>query len=642
MLFAKRALVGALGSTKAALRWRPRAAQVQLRARGGSDDGGKSAATLASLRKELETRGLAALVVPSDDPHLSEYVAACYERRAFVSGFTGSAGTAVITQSAALLWTDGRYWLQAEQELSDEWTLQKAGEKGVATPAEWFENAGLAAGAVVGIDAAVTSAALAANIRNSAAKAGLRVDRLETNPVDAVWGASRPAAPSEPLRVHALEYAGETAESKLERVRVALKAEGADALVVAALDDVCWLFNVRGADVACNPVGFSFALVTLDKTTIFVDGDKVPPAVAAHLAAAGASVEPYGAALSAVADFASGGGRVWLDPERVSDAFVGAVAEGQRFSKRSPISLMKALKNAAELSGMRAAHLRDGAAAARGFAELEEKVLAGESIDEVAVDEILSRRRAEDPLFLDLSFPTIAGAGANGAIIHYGAQAGSCSPVGRGMLLVDSGGQYADGTTDVTRTWHFGTPTPLETLAYTNVLKGNIGVDSAVFPENTPGFVLDAFARRALWASGQDYGHGTGHGVGAALSVHEGPHSISPRWGNLEPLCAGMVVSNEPGFYERGKFGIRIENLLTIEYADAEPPAAGKRFLRFKKLTHIPIDRTCIDVARLDATEIAWLDAYHAEVLSAIGPLVSDDARATAWLQKHCSKLVAA
>ena len=508
--------------------------------------GGSSSATLESLREELRLQEVDAMVIPSDDPHLSEYVAPCFERRAFVSGFTGSAGTVVVTRDRALCFTDGRYWLQAGLELGEGWTLVKAGSPGVGGVAEWFASEegakSVGPGAVVGIDAEVTSASFAASLRENAAASGASVKVLEGgNPVDRVWGAARPPAPANPVRVHPLDFAGAAVEEKLAAVRAATEAAGADALAVTALDEVCWLLNVRGSDVECNPVALGYALVTNDACTFFVDEAKVDADASRHLAACGVRVAPYADALAAIAACAATR-RVLVDPARCSEAVVAAVPEAARVEAPSPAARLKAVKNAQELACMRAVHVRDGAYACAAFCEIEDRVRAGEALNECDVDAILLRHRSKDARFLEASFPTIAGSGPNGAVIHYRAAEATCAAVtADDMLLVDSGAQYLDGTTDATRTMHFGTPTPEEKRAYTAVLKGHIGLDTAVFPDETVGFVLDAFARKPLWQMGMDYGHGTGHGVGAALNVHEGPISISPRFSNTEPLKAGMV-----------------------------------------------------------------------------------------------------
>ena len=402
---------------------------------------------------------------------------------------------------------------------------------------------------------------------------------------------------------------------------------------MTALDEVAWLLNVRGGDVACNPVALSFALVTEHGCVLFVDERKLDGDVRKHLDACGVTVAPYEAALG---HLAAHEGSVCVDPARSSEAVVAAVPEDRRVAAPSPVARLKAVKNDVELACMRDCHVRDGAYACEAFCELEDRVRAGDRVDEVDVDATLLKYRSRDPGFLEPSFPTIAGSGPNGAVIHYRAERPNCRAVTKdAMLLVDSGAQYVDGTTDATRTWHFGSPTAAEKRAYTAVLKGHIGLDVAVFPDETVGFVLDAFARKPLWQLGLDYGHGTGHGVGAALNVHEGPMSISPRFGNTEPLRAGMVLSNEPGQYVAGEFGVRIENLL--EVVPLGDLGGGKDFLKFEKLTMIPIDLNCVDAAMLDAAEVAWIDAYHADVRAKLAPRL--EGRALAWLLERTEPL---
>lgn len=615
-----------------------RAAPARMMSR-VSRGGGRHYSVLEELRSEMDSRGLSAIVVPSDDPHLSEYVSPCFERRAFASGFTGSAGTAVITTDRALLWTDARYWLQAEQELSDEWTVMKLGGDNVPSVSAWL---GKEVHGRIGIDAFVCSASFAKELRKENEHVEFSA-KVGDNVVDAVWGSKRPPAPDGKIRVHPLEIAGEDVASKLERVRSQLKEKGAKSVVhvVASLDDVCWLFNIRGRDIECNQVALAYAAVSLDDAVLFCDESKIGDEVYQHLVDSGVKLAPYEDAVDYVMRLRENNALVWLDPDRCSEALVSTAKphdddddDDAIVLERSPIVGMKAIKNKAEIAGMRAAHIRDGVAVAKAFCEIETKVRNGIRVDECDVDEALCRCRGLDETFLEPSFPTIAGSGSNGAIVHYTAEKSTANVVDtHHMLLVDSGGQYLDGTTDATRTMHFGEPTEDEIEAYTRVLKGNIAVDTAHFPENTPGFVLDAFARKSLWESGRDYGHGTGHGVGAALSVHEGPQSISPRFGNTQPLLAGMIVSNEPGYYEAGQFGIRIENLLLIE---RDP---NNNFLRFERLTTIPIDTTCIDLKLLNEQEIEWINNYHQYVLQTLEPLLEDDPETTAWLKKKCKTI---
>jgi Xaa-Pro aminopeptidase len=482
------------------------------------------------------------------------------------------------------------------------------------------------------------------------------------------------------MRVHAMRWAGVSVVDKLAGVRSEMVKAGADVLVVAQLDEVAWLLNVRGADVDYNPVTLAYALVHADSAALYCDASKVTPDVAAQLDAANVSVRPYAAAADDLRAAAVAGRRVWADPAKVSLALFdaveeaageGAVAARAKSRRRgdnnssskkaaspsqsapgaaarpapllestSPISMAKAVKNGAELEGMREAHLRDAVALATFFAWLEASLADGVALTEAsAAAHLVSLRAAQDG-FVEPSFPTIAGCGPNGAVIHYRPVEGLCAALSPGsLLLLDSGGQYDCGTTDVTRTVHLGPgePSPAQRDAFTRVLQGHIALDTAVFPEGTPGFVLDAFARRPLWAAGLDYRHGTGHGVGAALNVHEGPHGISPRFGNLTGLVAGMVVSNEPGYYADGAWGIRIENLLALREAPTTSRFGGVTFLGFERLTLVPIQAKMLAHELLSAAELAWLDEYHAQVWDVVSPRA--DGAARDWLRANTSPL---
>jgi Xaa-Pro aminopeptidase len=408
-------------------------------------------------------------------------------------------------------------------------------------------------------------------------------------------------------------------------------------------------------DVETCPVGIAYATVTLDEVTLYCDAVKVNSAeVREHLK--NVTIKPYDSIVDDVEDHLQNkSSKVWIDGSRANLALVGVIPDKALIDEQNAVTPMKACKNAAELQGMREAHIVDGAAMAEFMAWLQHAIVEEKrQVSELEIDKVLTGCRAKRPGFLEVSFPTIAGVGSNGAIIHYRASEDSDLLKyldDKTPILIDSGGQYVYGTTDVTRTWHFGTPTEEFKNYYTRVLKGNIGVDCMVFPENTPGFVLDVFARKALWEYGKDYGHGTGHGVGAALNVHEGPHSISPRWNNKEVLKKGMVVSNEPGYYEDGNFGVRIENLLEISYVkpednedqeddDKDLAPKDKKFLKFDKLTMIPIQKNLIDVSLMSSEELDWLDTYHQEVLDKVGPRLEEGSPAKEWLLQACEPIV--
>lgn len=518
----------------------------------------------------------------------------------------------------------------------------RAGTPKVPEIHDWL-NTTLPKNARVGIDPTLHTIEAAEKLQKQLAATGRSLVPLATNPVDDAWGATRPAPPQAPLRVHVLEWAGKTVAEKLEAARNEMESSGAGALAVTMLDEVAWLLNLRGGDVPYNPVFISYVIVTTTDATLFVDPAKVGPEVAAHLAEAGVEVKPYEEAFTAVRTLAAQGIKIWMDPGKVSFAMKTAAldaANGEKSRKRtrddgdspgvvastvvlekpSPVTAAKAVKNEAELAGMREAHARDGVALVKFFCWLDKTIAGGAVITECQVDEELTGLRAAQPGFIEPSFPTIAGAGPNGAIIHYRPLPETCASVdGNTLLLLDSGGQYDCGTTDITRTLHLGTPTPHQCDAYTAVLKGHIALDTVIFPEGTPGCAIDTLARTALWRLGLNYRHGTGHGVGAALNVHEGPQSISARYWNTTPLLPTMVCSNEPGYYEDGEFGVRIENLFIIVPAETEHKFAGE-YYTCARLTMCPLQKKMMDKSALSPEEIQWVDEYHKEVYGVLAP----------------------
>jgi Xaa-Pro aminopeptidase len=605
-------------------------------------------------------KGVDALIVPSEDPHMSEYPPECDARRSYISNFDGSAGTAVITAAAAALWTDGRYFLQAETQLGPDWTLMKAATPKVPEIHEWLIST-LPENARVGIDPTCHTIEAAEKLAKQLAASGRSLVPLTSNPIDAVWGSSRPAAPNAPLRVHALEWAGCTVAEKLVAARKEMEAAGAGALAVTMLDEVAWLMNLRGGDVAYNPVFLSYAIVTTDSAILFVDSSKINAQVAAHLEEAGVTVKPYEEAFNEIKSLASQGIKIWMDPGKVSFAMKtvaveAAVANRKRLAengeakvkadkiiieKPSPVTAAKAVKNEAELKGLHEAHARDGVALVKFFTWLEKTIASGTSLTECQIDEELTARRAAQAGFIELSFPTIAGANSNGAIIHYRPLPETCATVdSTTLLLLDSGGQYDCGTTDITRTMHMGTPSEHQCTAFTAVLKGHIGLDVAIWPEGTPGCALDTLARTALWRLGLNYRHGTGHGVGAALNVHEGPQSIAPRFWNTTPLLPNMVCSNEPGYYEDGAFGVRIENLFVIVPAETEHKFAGE-YYTCDRLTVCPLQKKMIVKKDLTNAEIAWVDQYHQHVYKVLAPRLEVEGctEELEWLKNATSPL---
>jgi len=527
------------------------------------------AVKLEELRAKMKELSLDCYIIPSDDPHLSEYAPAAYKRRKFMTGFGGSAGTAMVTSDDAMLWTDSRYWNEANMQLdSSLWNLMKEGQPKVPTIIEFLgetakkkqedETKKLR----VGIDPFVFASSFADDFEEGMKKIAkevtdddsVQVGELVTsheNLVDPIWAEERPPIPFNSFRVHPLEYAGVSVVEKVEKNREEMKTKKASMSVFSTLDDVAYLLNIRCmGDVETCPVGIAYATVTEDEISLYCDSRKVEsPEVQEHLS--GVTIKAYEDIVEDVQQHANEkDSKVWIDKSRSNLALASVIPKKALINSQNAITPMKACKNKQELEGMRKAHEVDGAAMANFISWLEEKVVVeGKSVSEVEIDEVLTAYRAEQPGYLENSFATIAGVGGNAAIIHYSAKPNDLMKYldTSQPILIDSGGQYTYGTTDVTRTWHFGEATDSFKEVYTRVLKGNIAVDNMIFPENTPGFVLDAFARQSLWQGQKDYGHGTGHGVGAALNVHEGPMSISPRFGNKEVLKKGMVVSNEPG-----------------------------------------------------------------------------------------------
>ena len=592
----------------------------------GTDHG----ARLAELRAELERRGLQGFLVPRSDEHQGEYVPARAQRLAWLTGFTGSAGAALVLAEQAAVFVDGRYTLQVRQEVDT--TLFTPVHLAEQSPADWIaEN--LKAGAKLAYDPWLHSESQVKGLRKAAEKAGGRLVPCESNPLDAVWR-DQPPPPLAPVRPHDLAYAGQPAAEKRAQIGAEVKGRGAEAAVLTLPDSIAWLLNVRGGDVTHTPFALSFAILRADgSTTWFIDERKLTAATRQHLGNA-VAVEPpeaFGPAREALGQAAA---KVTLDPASAPDwAFERLRSSGAKLVPGAdPCLLPKARKNQTEIAGTRAAHLRDGAAVTRFLAWLTAEAPAragGDPVTELEAAERLAALRRGDAAFRDLSFDTISGAGPNGAIVHYRVDAESNRALGAGELyLVDSGAQYPDGTTDVTRTLAIGEPTEEMRDRFTRVLKGHIAIATARFPKGTTGNQLDTLARRPLWEAGLDFDHGTGHGVGSYLSVHEGPQRIS-KAPNPVPLEPGMIVSNEPGYYKEGAYGIRIENLVTVVALSA-PPESERETLGFETLTLAPIDRSLIEASLLDDAEIAWLDAYHARVRSALTPELDPDT--AAWL----------
>ncbi|HEY0315107.1 MAG TPA: aminopeptidase P family protein [Sphingomonas sp.] len=589
---------------------------------------------LAALRDELARRRLDGFVVPLTDEHMSEYVGAYAQRLAWLTGFEGSAGTAVVLPEEAAIFVDGRYTLQVREQVSaDQWSYQSVPETSVSG---WLKGHAPEGGRI-GYDPWLHTKGWVDAARKALAARGAELVAVETNPIDAVWP-DQPLPSNARLVVQPDDLAGQSAAAKRQDVAEWLEQEGADAVVLSALDSIAWAFNVRGQDVSRTPVALAYALIGADATAdLFVDPEKVDEAVAAHLGNS-VRIQPRGAFAGALDGLK--GKTVSVDPDRavaaIFDRLKGAGAT--IVEARDPVVLPKAIKNAIEIAGTTAAHVRDGAAVTR-FLHWVDTVAAQGGQDELTAAARLEAFRAETGALKDLSFDTISGAGPNGAVVHYRVSEKTVLPIERGTLyLVDSGGQYADGTTDITRTIAIGEPTAEMKDRFTRVLKGHIALARAVFPQGTRGTQLDTLARQYLWEAGLDYAHGTGHGVGSYLAVHEGPQRIATPTGQPggdEPLRAGMILSNEPGYYKTGAYGIRIENLVLVE--DRAVEGAEKRLLGFRTLTLAPIDRRLVELSMLSPAERAWLDAYHARVRDEIGPLVPAEVKT--WLDQATAPL---
>ena len=590
------------------------------------------AARLQALREQLSRDQLDGFVVPLTDEHMSEYVGAYAQRLSWLTGFQGSAGSAVVLPEAAAIFTDGRYTIQVRQQVDGaHWEYVPVPQVSIA---DWLRDHAPQGGRI-GYDPWLHTRGWVEEARKALAERGAELVAVSRNPIDAVWD-DQPAPSDAKLIVQRDDAAGRTSASKRAEIADWLADRKADAVVLSALDSIAWVFNVRGADVSHTPVALAYAIVNADGTAdLFVAKDKVGDDVAQHLGNA-VRVHDRAAFAPALEQFASK--RVAADPAGSVAAIFDALDAGGAtiLATRDPVVLAKAIKNEVEISGHKAAQARDGAALAR-FLKWAEAEMPKGGVTEWSAAARLQAFREETGVLRDLSFDTISGTGPNGAIPHYKVTEESSLPIEQGHLyLVDSGGQYEDGTTDVTRVIPVGEPTQEMRDRFTRVLKGHIAIATAVFPAGTTGGQIDAFARRPLWEVGCDYGHGTGHGVGAYLSVHEGPQRIAapnyPGGGPAEPLRAGMFLSNEPGYYKAGEFGIRIENLVLVVEKDI--PGAEAVMLGFETLTFCPIERSLIEPGLLTEDERRWLDAYHARVLEILGPQLSPEERV--WLEGKC------
>lgn len=583
---------------------------------------------LEALREVMRREKLDAFIFPSTDPHNSEYVPDRWKGREWISGFNGSAGTAVVTMHSAALWTDSRYFIAAADQLSGtEFQLMKLKIEGTPTISEWLgSELREVSSAQVGVDGMCNSTANVEVLVSDLRREGGITVRTNLDPLDIVW-TDRPQIPASKVEIQPVELAGETVASKLTRIRKALRDLHADGMLMSSLDDVAWTLNLRGTDVHCTPVFVSYLLISTTSATLYINKEKLTPEVEAHLESQGVKMAGYDDVRKGIKEYAEY--NILLDPNETNYTLSRLVDVQEVIRHKSPIPAMKAIKNEAEIRGYRSAMLKDGIALVKFLRWLKPAVEAGGQT-EISIDKKLTSLRAEQPLFRDISFDTIAGYGAHGAIVHYEATPETDIPLEpHGLLLLDSGAQYQDGTTDITRTIALGPVSDYEKHIYTLVLKGHIQLEICKFPSGASGTQMDILAREAMWREGLNYLHGTGHGVGSYLSVHEGPHQFRLEWVPA-PFLENMTVTDEPGIYLAGQFGVRIENTLLIShYKDTE---FGK-FLQFESLTLCPIDTTPVVKEELLPEEVAWLNEYHQHVYDVLAPHLDDEGDKE-WLRK--------
>lgn len=575
---------------------------------------------LSALREVMKRERLAAFIFPSTDPHNSEYVPDHWKGREWISGFDGSAGVAVVTMNNAALWTDSRYFIAAANQLAEtEFQLMKQGLPETPTIADWLGTELQQSDSTeIGMDGQVNAHQFVMQMKQDMRDRGGITIRTNLDPLAIIWK-DRPNIPKDTVQIQPLRYAGERTADKLTRIRQALRRQHADGTLVSALDDIAWTLNLRGTDVHCNPVFVAYLLISTTKATLCIDPDKLTPDVKAYLKGEGVEVSRYDQIKDELAGY--GEYNIALDPQQINHDLFEGVSGPKILPLTCPIPLLKAVKNQAEIAGFRAAMVRDGVAMVKFLRWLKPTVEAGGQT-EMSLDEKLTALRSEQDLFRGVSFDTIVGYEEHGAIVHYEATPATNAPIEpRGLVLIDSGGQYQDGTTDITRTIALGELTDEQRRVYTLVLRGHIQLELCKFPSGVCGSQLDALARQPMWREGMNFMHGTGHGVGSYLNVHEGPHQIRMEW-RPAPLLAGMTVTDEPGIYMEGKFGVRIENTLLVTPYKETPFG---NFLQFESLTLAPIDTTPILMDMLLEEEKAWLNAYHAEVYRQLSPHLSDE-----------------
>ena len=584
---------------------------------------------LEELREVMRREHLAAFIFPSTDPHQGEYVPDHWKGREFISGFNGSAGTAVVTLTSAALWTDSRYFIAAEEQLKGtEFQLMKLKIEGTPTIAAWIERE-CGAGVEVGVDGWCSSVNSVKELIADLRKQGGLTVRTNLDPLKLIWQ-DRPVIPDNQVEIYPMEYAGESCHEKIVRIRKALRERHADGMLMSALDDIAWTLNLRGTDVHCNPVFVSYLLISSKDVTLYINKVKLTPEVLNYLQVEGVKVDNYENVTRGLRDYFEY--NILVDPDEVNYTLYQCITR-EKVEEESPVKRMKTVKNKTEIAGFRSAMLKDGIAMAKFLKWLKPAVEAGGQT-EMSVDEKLTSLRAEQPLYRDISFDTIAGYEAHGAIVHYEATPETDMALEpHGLLLLDSGAQYLDGTTDITRTIALGPVTEEQKKIYTLVLKGHIQIELCKFPSGASGTQLDILARNAMWREGLNYLHGTGHGVGTYLNVHEGPHQFRMEW-KPAPLVEGMTITDEPGIYLADRFGARIENtLLIVPYKETE----FGRFLGFESLTLCPIDKMPIVKEMLLQEEIGWLNDYHRHVFEMLSPHLAQDE--CEWLRDACAPI---
>lgn len=581
---------------------------------------------LSLLRQQMKASGVNAVIIPQTDPHQSEYLADHWQLRRWLSGFTGSAGALVVTDTQALLWTDSRYFLQAAQQLEGTGIrLMKDGLPDTPSITSFLTHT-LLQGETVAIDGALFNITETESLRETLAKHSIKLN-TGFAPADTIW-TERPALPSAPVFIHDVKYAGETASDKIARILAQTAEQGASAIFISALDEIAWTLNIRSSDVPCNPVATAFLYLAPAGSTLFIKEEKITPAVLTYLNGCNVAVAPYDSVYTFLANLPQTA-RVLIEPQRNSGKVLDTLSL-RALPGASPIAMLKATKNSVQIQGIRKSMQHDGAALVAAFMEIERRMAQNITTTEIDIAEILTRFRSQQPDYFDESFETIAGYGPHGAIVHYSATPESASVIEpHGLLLIDSGAQYLTGTTDITRTIAMGTPSPQERHDFTLVMKGHIALATAIFPEGTRGAQLDVLARHFLWNEGLTYLHGTGHGVGHFLNVHEGPQSI--RLNDVPAtLRPGMLTSDEPGLYRAGIHGIRCENLVLCVPALSDPEFGN--FYRFETMTLFPFDRSLFDTAIMTPEEINWVNAYHAHVYESLLPLLTPDQ--AEWLRE--------